>query len=93
MDGRRSWPVWVAGAYAVAVLATAVWVGLAAGADGGLAGVWLILLTLPGSPLALVLPGEGVVVLVSLVVVGLLQALGTWFLLERLRARRSPARS
>jgi len=96
MDGRRRWPVWVAGAYAVAVLATTVWVQVAnSGAeDASFAGIWLIALTIPGSLLALlVVPGE-LDSLLEFTAVGLLQAVGTWYLLERLRARRAgrPAR-
>jgi len=91
VDGRRGWPAVVAGVYAVAVVAVAVWVGLASSEDGSFAGVWLIALTLPGSVLALLLPGEGTAVLVLLVVVGLLQAVGTWWLLERLRRRPAAA--
>ena len=96
MDGRRNWPVWVAGAYAVAVLAVSVWVQVAAAGaeDASFAGVFLLALTVPGSLLALlVLPGE-LGSLVVFTVVGLLQAVGTWYLLERLRTRRArhPAR-
>ena len=96
MDGRRNWPLWVAGVYAVAVLATTVWVQVAASGaeDASFAGIWLIALTIPGSLLALlVIPGE-LGSLVEFTVVGLLQALGTWYLLERLRIRRAgrPAR-
>ena len=91
MDGRRGWPAVLAGVYAVAVLATAVWVGAATSEDGSFAGIWLIALTLPGSVPVLLLPGEGTVVLVLLAVVGLLQALGTWWLLTRFRLRRRAA--
>ena len=91
MDARRGRPAVVAGVYAVAVLATAVWVGAATSEDGSFAGIWLIALTLPGSVPVLLLPGEGAVVLVLLAVVGLLQALGTWWLLERLRRRAATA--
>ncbi|MGY1855758.1 SCO4225 family membrane protein [Modestobacter sp. SYSU DS0290] len=91
MDGRRNWPVWVAGAYAVAVLATTVWVQVAAAGaeDASFAGIWLLALTLPGSLLALLLvPGE-LGSLLIFTVVGLLQAAGTWWLLTRLRIRRA----
>ncbi|MGY1843257.1 SCO4225 family membrane protein [Modestobacter sp. SYSU DS0875] len=95
MNGRRDWPVWVAGAYAVAVLATAAWVQVtASGAeDASFAGIWLLALTLPGSLLLLLLPGE-LGSLLTFTVVGLLQAVGTWWLLTRLRVRRAgrPAR-
>ena len=90
VHGRRNWPVWVAGGYAVAVLATSVWVQVAASGaeDASFAGIWLVALTIPGSLLALlVLPGE-VGSLVEFTVVGLLQAWGTWYLLSRRRARR-----
>ncbi|MBB3676736.1 hypothetical protein FHX36_002471 [Modestobacter versicolor] len=91
MDGRRRWPVWVAGGYALAVLATTVWVQVAAAGadDASLAGVWLIALTVPGSLLGLLLiPGE-LGSLVVFTVIGLLQAWGTWYLLERVRVRRA----
>jgi hypothetical protein len=84
----------VAGGYALAVLLTTVWVQVAtAGAeDASLAGIWLIALTVPGSLVGLlVVPGE----LGSLLVfsaIGLLQAWGTWYLLERLRTRRAARR-
>ena len=44
MDGRRRWPVRVAGAYAVAVLATTGWVLVASSGaeDASFAGIWLI---------------------------------------------------
>jgi len=96
MAGRGRWPLWVAGAYAVAVLATSVWVqvAVAGAADASFAGIWLIALTVPGSLLGLlVLPGE-LGSLVEFTVIGLLQAWGTWYLLERSRSRRAgrPAR-
>ena len=91
MDGRRNWPLWVAGAYAVAVLATTVWVQVAAAGaeDASFAGIWLIALTIPGSLLALlVVPGE-LDSLLEFTVVGLLQAVGTWWLLSRWSERRA----
>ena len=91
MDGRRNWPLWVAGAYAVAVLATTVWVQVAAAGaeDASFAGIWLVALTIPGSLVALlVLPGE-LGSLLEITAVGLLQAVGTWWLLSRWRARRA----
>ncbi|WP_369140634.1 SCO4225 family membrane protein [Modestobacter versicolor] len=94
MGRRHGWPVRVAGGYALAVLLTTVWVQVAAAGaeDASLAGVWLIALTVPGSLVGLLaLPGElGSLLVFTLI--GLLQAWGTWYLLERLRARRAGPR-
>jgi hypothetical protein len=55
--------------------------------DGdGLVAIWLIVLALPASVLALVIPAEGGVMLALLVGAGLLQAWGMWLLATR-RAR------
>ena len=71
----------ISGGYAVAVLGVAVFVAVAR----GLAGVWLVLLTLPSSLLVQFVPADGTVYLLCLTLGGLAQA---WLLWLALRGRR-----
>jgi hypothetical protein len=71
----------VAGGYALVVLGVAVFVEIA----GGLAGVWLVAVTLPSSVLLQFVPGDGRAFLLLLTLGGLAQA---WLLWLGLRGRR-----
>ena len=71
----------VAGGCALVVLGVAVFVEIA----GGLAGIWLIVVTLPGSVLIQFAPGDGRAFLLLLTLGGLAQA---WLLWLGLRGRR-----
>ena len=80
-DERRA--LAVAGTYAAAVLAMAVFVHVA----GGLGAVWLILLTLPSSVLVQFIPVQGDLFLLCLTLGGLAQAALLWV---ALRSRPAP---
>ena len=71
----------VAGGYALVVLAVAVFVEIAE----GLAGIWLVAITLPGSLLTQFVPAQGRMWLLLLTSVGLAQA---WLLWLGLRGKR-----
>jgi hypothetical protein len=75
----------VSGAYAVLVVGVFVFVVIAGRYAGTLAGVWLVLVTLPVSGLLQKVPAEGYPYGVLLVLGGLLQA---WLLWLVLRGRR-----
>lgn len=80
---------WLAYGYAglVVVVAIAVAVMLAQPSpDANFAGVWLIVVTLPLSLLAIMLPVQGTAALVVLTVTGLVQAALLW-LIGRLAGR------
>jgi hypothetical protein len=78
---RGATAVAVAGAYALVVLAAALYVEIA----GGLAGIALVAVTLPGSLLTQFVPAQGRMWLLLLTSVGLCQA---WLLWLGVRGKR-----
>lgn len=79
--------------YAAAVVAAGLLVLVVSVLQGGdgLVAIWLIVLTLPLSVLALVTPAEGALMLGLLVGAGLLQAWGMWLLTARRARHRATA--
>ncbi|MER6911443.1 hypothetical protein ABT354_07220 [Streptomyces sp. NPDC000594] len=75
--------VWVAGAYAAAVVGLVLWITwLAVFDDPGFSGVWLIGATLPLSVPVASLPVSGPVFLALLTGAGLVQAWALWRVLR-----------
>ena len=83
--GRGPAALAVSGAYAVLVVGVFVFVVIAGLYAGTLAGVWLVLVTLPFSVLMQFVPAQGHLYGVLLTLGGLLQA---WLLWVVLRGRR-----
>ncbi len=80
----------VAGGYAAIVTGVAVFVIVASALQpGSIAGMWLFLITLPGSLLLQFIPGEGVAYALLLAFGGFVQA---WLLWVILRGKRVPQR-
>ncbi|WP_395577415.1 SCO4225 family membrane protein [Streptomyces sp. BK79] len=84
-NGRRA--LWISGAYAVLVIGTALFVFVASRASGGMAAVWLVLVTLPFSVLSQFIPGEGKTYIIILTAGGLVQAVLLWALLRGKKVR------
>ncbi|NHC47429.1 SCO4225 family membrane protein [Motilibacter aurantiacus] len=78
----------IAAAYALVVVVVAVGVAVATREPGSFAGIWVLVVTLPGSLLALPTGLQGDAMLVLLTLLGLLQALVVYLLLARVAARR-----
>lgn len=75
--------MWISGAYAIVVIVTSVFVFVdTATRPGSMAGVWMVLVTLPFSVLAQFIPGEGKTYGLILTAGGLAQAGLLWVLLR-----------
>ncbi|MET9442289.1 hypothetical protein [Streptomyces sp. NPDC006610] len=89
-DARRDTALLVAGGYGAVVLGVAAWVGiLRATGEAGLAGVWLIAVTLPVSVPLLAVPVPQGAYVPLLAAGGLAQAWVLWRVLRGRRGRRT----